>query len=221
MRLMQLQVYKELRFTSETMDVCYLTQWVSIYQMLFGFVLMPLLLFPGLGSADGQSTEEIIQNFLGGFRCFAETEDSGCQGHFTFLLMWLYVGINFCFNTLGLWLTKHAGAVLNSISYALLLPLTTVSFSFGFLGPFRETAHLSTFAGLAVVLIGFALWRYFEIVEEETAVPTCLGAESGDIAGAPKQALSARPPAATVPDSFQERVICMACPHRTRSTSKG
>ena len=37
-------------------------------------------------------------------------------------------------NTTGLYLTKHGGAVLNSISFSLLLPITTILFSVPLLG---------------------------------------------------------------------------------------
>lgn len=218
-------VYKEARFTCEKMDVCYLTQWVSVYQMLFGFILAPLLTLPGLGSAHGIPPGEIMTNFESGFRCFAELEDSGCSGRYTFLLLWLYVAVNFCFNTLGLWLTKHAGAVLNSITYALLLPLTTVAFSFDFLGPFKETAHLSTFLGLGVVLFGFTLWRYFETPEPAR--------EASGSELSPKPPLTASRSVSSTnisspvaceasQESFQERVIIgLSIPHRARSKSVG
>ena len=91
------------------MEVCYLTQRASTFQMLFGFVLAPLLLLPGLGSANGSSPTVIVENFASGLRCFAELPGTGCRGHYTLLLMFLYVGVNFCFNTLGLFLTKHGG----------------------------------------------------------------------------------------------------------------
>ena len=45
--------------------VLYLTQTVSIYQFLFGFVLAPLQLFPGIGTATGQSMADITHSFTG------------------------------------------------------------------------------------------------------------------------------------------------------------
>ena len=151
-------VYKEAHFAAQPMDVTYLTQWVSIWQMLFGFALAPLMLLPGVGTARGMRPGEIASSFADGAACFAE-RDAACTERHAFALLCVYVGVNFCFNTLGLWLTKHAGAVLNSISYALLLPLTTLGFSLPVLGPYRESANAMTYAGLAVVLAGFVLWR--------------------------------------------------------------
>ena len=66
-------VYKEANFSREPMDVVYLTQWVSIWQMLIGFALAPMQVLPGVGSADGQSWESIVQSFRdGSIRCFQD-----------------------------------------------------------------------------------------------------------------------------------------------------
>eukprot|EP00965_Chrysotila_dentata_P044999 1494767-Pleurochrysis_carterae.AAC.2 len=160
-------VYKEAAFSSEPMDVVYLTQWVSIWQMLFGFVLAPLQMLPGVGNADGVSWGTIISSFADGARCFVEADADGvCASRHTFLLLCSYVAVNFFFNTLGLWLTKHGGAVLNSISYALLLPLTTIVFSLPLLGRYQETAHAATFLGLVIVMLGFGMWRYYQLLDE-------------------------------------------------------
>ena len=152
-------VYKESRFHNEAMDVCWLTQGVSIYQFLFGFVLAPLQLLPGMSSAHGVPASQMLDGMASGWACFVERDATGCAERQTTLLLFAYVGVNFVFNTTGLWLTKHGGAVLNSISYAMLVPLTTVFFSFPFLGPYQERLHAATFGGLAIVLLGFAFWR--------------------------------------------------------------
>ena len=60
------------------------------------------------------------------------------SGHEYAALLIGYCGVNFVFNTIGLYLTKHAGAALNSISFSMLLPLTTMSYALPFLGKNRE-----------------------------------------------------------------------------------
>jgi hypothetical protein len=65
-------------------------------------------------------------------------------------------------NTTGLYLTKHGGAVLNSISFSLLLPITTILFSVPLLGEFRESIFPATYVGIVVLITGFAMWRYFQ-----------------------------------------------------------
>ena len=215
-------VYKESRFHNETMDVCWLTQWVSIYQFLFGFVLAPLQLLPGMSSARGVPARQMLDGMASGWACFIERDATGCAERHTMLLLFAYVGVNFVFNTTGLWLTKHGGAVLNSISYAMLVPLTTVFFSFPFLGPYREKLHAATFGGLAIVLIGFALWRYATLRDESAAAAAATAPTSSTSAATAAAATAA---AATDADatssqgdggnrrshshvsSFQERVI--------------
>ena len=86
-------------------------------------------------------------------------------------LMIAYCGINFVFNTIGLYLTKHAGAALNSISFSMLLPLTTLSYALPFLGPFREAIVPSTIVGLLVVLGGFLLYEIDEIKDRWVCEP--------------------------------------------------
>lgn len=48
----------------------------------------------------------------------------------TFFLLLGYMVVNFVYNIAGLYVSKHGSAVLNSISFAALLPLTTLAFCF-------------------------------------------------------------------------------------------
>ena len=99
--------------------------------MLFGFVLGPLQLLPGVGSDGGRSWAEICDSFVRGLRCFLQYDDDEADGGAAALavgggpggscgpahagLLCGYVALNFVFNTLGLYLTKHGSAVLQSI----------------------------------------------------------------------------------------------------------
>eukprot|EP00435_Cladocopium_sp_Y103_P025290 s3782_g6.t1 len=87
-----------------------------------------------------------------------------------------YCGVNVCFNTLGLYLTKHGSAVLNALSYSMLLPFTTALFFTPLLGPYQEPLTRDayfTFIGLAVTLIGFAIYQlYSQQVGESRRVPS-------------------------------------------------
>ena len=238
-------VYKEARFSREPMEVTYLTQSVSIYQMLLGFALAPLQVLPGIGSANGQSWSAILSSFRDGLDCFLGAEPSslsndreGCawdarHSASPAVLLLAYVLVNFVFNTMGLYLTKHGGAVLNSISYSLLLPLTTILFSLPILGPYRETAMPSTFAGLVVVMAGFALWRYCQLHHESQITAAVSDVVDGVVAepeppatrplpplevpllsaprptplSIPPELLDPVPVAASPPMSFQERLV--------------
>ena len=151
-------VYKERRFAGDEVHVLYLTQCVSCYQFLFGFVLAPLQAVPGVSTAAGQSPAAIAAAFRGGYECFrARAADCPPREGTTWLLLG-YCAVNFVLNTTGLVLTKHGSAALNAISYALILPLTTVSYSLPFLGAHREELRAPTLVGLLVVLAGFLLY---------------------------------------------------------------
>jgi len=52
-------VYKEVAFKNQKTDVMYLTQQVSIYQMLIGFAMLPLTSIPGVASSDGMSVGKV------------------------------------------------------------------------------------------------------------------------------------------------------------------
>ena len=128
---------------------------VSIYQFLFGFVLAPLQLIPGIATAQGMTVSETIWSFIGGWQCFQRMAIVGCAGKPTFFLLWAYTSCNFFFNTLGLVITKHHSSSLSSISYSILLPFSCLSNGLLILGKYREEIYPQTIIGLIVVLAGF------------------------------------------------------------------
>jgi hypothetical protein len=156
-------VFKEFGFKNLAVHVIYLTQWVSIYQLCFGFMFAPFQLLPGMGSSQGMTLQEIASNFHEGMLCFLEY-DARCREQNTFLLLIGYCSINFIFNTTGLYLVKHGSATLNAISYAIILPITTLAFALPMLGRYQESFDISTILGLVVVLLGFFLWKGESIV---------------------------------------------------------
>jgi hypothetical protein len=234
-------VYKELKFAEANLDVWYLTQWVSFWQLLVGFLFAPALTLPGFASADGIPWTEIKSNFADGARCFLETTDECAAGH-AFWLLTGYCLINVLYNTLGLYLVKEGSAVLNGLSYSLVLPFSTLAFSLPFLGTNRESLRATTFVGLVTVMAGFMLYQHatrsFE--EPSTALDSNEHREADghaavsdatmDVSGATfgastpfedleeADAFHARPRTRTASSggqcSFQERVIGMGYAHR-------
>lgn len=153
--------YKEAAFEENTLDVWYLTQWVSIFQFLISFLYMPLLILPGFGSQDGMSISEVSASFGDGWECYLERVPECAEVH-AFWLLTGYCGVNVCFNTLGLYLTKHGSAVLSSLSFSILLPFTTVLFFSPVLGRFQEPLTrnaIFTFTGLGVASVGFVIYQ--------------------------------------------------------------
>ena len=151
-------IYKEMAFRNVQVHVMHMTQWVSIYQLLWGFVLGVLQLIPGVGSSDGVSLSEINHSFWSGLLCYFQWDEE-CSSKYTFSLLSGYCVINFVFNVLGLYLVKHDGAVLSTITNALLLPLTVLTFNMPWLGPYQEEYNSLTIVGLGIVTIGFVVWR--------------------------------------------------------------
>lgn len=159
-------VYKEYAFKNLEIHVIYLTQWVSTYQLLLGFLMAPFQMIPGIGSENGFSFHQIIDNFGSGVDCFLERSET-CKRNSAFLFLIGYCIVNFSFNTLGLFLVKNGSATFNAISYAIILPLTTLGFSVPLLGRYRESFQLVAIIGLGVVLFGFFLWKYESIWDIE------------------------------------------------------
>lgn len=119
--------YKEGNFQEQELDVWYLTQWVSIFQFFISFLFMPLLCLPGFGSASGTPLALLPVTFREGFFCFLEMTQE-CKDKHTFWLLMGYCMVNVAYNTLGLYLVKVASALMNALSYAILLPCTTLLF---------------------------------------------------------------------------------------------
>eukprot|EP00411_Alexandrium_monilatum_P006332 CAMPEP_0175305434 /NCGR_PEP_ID=MMETSP0093-20121207/63743_1 /TAXON_ID=311494 /ORGANISM="Alexandrium monilatum, Strain CCMP3105" /LENGTH=277 /DNA_ID=CAMNT_0016601863 /DNA_START=80 /DNA_END=909 /DNA_ORIENTATION=- len=155
--------YKEATFEDNHLDVWYLTQWVSIFQFLVSFLYMPLLVLPGFGSKDGMPWSEVPRAFSDGLACYLERVPD-CAENRAFLLLTGYCGVNVCFNTLGLYLTKHGSAVLNALSFSILLPFTTCLFFTPVLGSYQEPltrTSIFTLCGLLLTLMGFGIYQRY------------------------------------------------------------
>lgn len=156
------QVYKEAKFAEANLDVWYLTQMVSIYQFFAAFAFIPFMMIPGFGSDEGIPGSKLVDQIFGdGWECFMERHPD-CEGKSTFWLLLGYCFLNMLFNTHGLYLTKLGSAVLNSIAYAILLPVSTLCFFVPFVPysvPWTTWTGGFTLGGLAVVSMGFTLYQ--------------------------------------------------------------
>lgn len=129
--------YKEEALGEQQLDVWYVTQWVTTFQFLATFLFMPLQTLPGLGSRDGMPLSQVPEAFMDGLLCYAQRVPE-CAGKGAFLLLNGFVVANLCYTIAGLYLTTHGSAVLNALSYSLLLPFTTCVFFTPLLGPYQE-----------------------------------------------------------------------------------
>ena len=180
-------------------------------------------MLPGMGGPDGRTARQIVANFRDGFRCTFDATAPGrsCGFENAGKLILIYCIVNFTFNTLGLYLTKRASAVLNSISYALVLPLTAFAFSLPALGAFREPSSAATVDGLLVTLLGFVIYEASSYAgrakrapgprrgapgEVEPLLAPRGSADEGDGDGA-DLVVDTDGIAFSLPDSFQERIV--------------
>jgi hypothetical protein len=152
----------------------------------------------------------------------------------TFLLLPGYCLVNFAFVTCGLYLTKHGGAALSSLSYSVLLPLATLSNALPLLGRFREQLQGTTVVGLVVVLLGFALYEKDELWPLLKAATSQKPCEMGGRASPGFGSAGSKPPgegaplllgstpslpssgSLAAPDSYQERLMLVPLPVRAR-----
>jgi hypothetical protein len=206
--------YKESKFEERQLDVWYLTQWVSIFQFLVSFTYMPLQMLPGFGSADGMPAAEIPKAFADGFWCYMELIPE-CADVSAFLLLTGYCGVNVCFNTLGLYLTKHGSAVLQALSYSMLLPFTTGIFFTPLLGSFREpltSTSAFTVVGLLAALTGFGIYQRYARGLSSSPMPVTkdeIAVIDEELCAALLVTSDKTPTLKKGQPSFQERVIGM------------
>lgn len=157
-------VYKEFGFKDLNIHPIHLTQWVSVYQCIIGFLVMPLQMIPGFGSENGMTIEQSAKGMMMGWECFTQ-QSTRCQENRASLLLWTYCLVNFLYNLAGLYLVKHGSSILNAISGAIILPLTVISFTLPILGAYQEQFDWLTIVGLVVVLTGFIVWRSAGLME--------------------------------------------------------
>mmetsp|Transcript_64185 Transcript_64185/g.139454 ORF Transcript_64185/g.139454 Transcript_64185/m.139454 type:complete len:431 (-) Transcript_64185:462-1754(-) len=199
--------YKEGNFQEQELDVWYLTQWVSIFQFLISFVFMPLLCLPGFGSKDGMAMSEIPAQISSGWDCCMQVSPD-CRDKPTFWLLIGYCAVNVMYNTLGLYLVKVASALMNALSYAILLPCTTLMFFTPMAGVAQEHFHkynICTMVGLLLALWGFMMYQQNgQLTDEERRSELFLSRTTTPIL---------TPPGHRFQESFQERVIGISFPH--------
>ena len=110
-------VYKEWRFSSspssDDVHVMYLTQWVSCFQFLFGFLFAPLQCVPGVATPGGLAARDVVAMFLRDSRNVLVGRNA-----YKATLLLSYVLNNFVLNVTGLYITKEGGAALTAILYS-------------------------------------------------------------------------------------------------------
>ncbi len=169
-------IYKELAFLDSDIDSNYLQAWVSLWQTLFGFALIPLNTLSFLGP-QAVRWDELLSSFVDGGWCLLgynvvrpphctthhvpseslRTCDD-CQG--AWLPIALYVAFNILFNVFTVLLIKHGSATLMFVIMTLRMPLVQLAFSMKQFNDPPDSFGLSAAAGLVVILAGLVCYRW-------------------------------------------------------------
>eukprot|EP00742_Colponemidia_sp_Colp-10_P003692 GILJ01003930.1.p1 GENE.GILJ01003930.1~~GILJ01003930.1.p1 ORF type:complete len:493 (+),score=83.13 GILJ01003930.1:79-1557(+) len=164
-------VYKEIAFKNTDLDVNYLNAWVALWQLLFGFLLVPFNTLSFLGPA-AISWEEIPGAIANGAKCLGGVDtiltDCGglnqracdsCAG--SWMPMLVYFIFNLAFNIFISLVIKHGGAAVMFIVMTFRLPLSSFAFTMPFImGDATEPFTPYDVAGLFVLLFGLVMYRY-------------------------------------------------------------
>lgn len=152
-------ILKEWSFRAANLDVFLMTTSVSLYQVVLGFLFVPFLGFSAFG---GVPITEIASHFGEGWSCFKGDHVEGFECHISpspWVILMIYVFVNFGLNVLLLLITKHGSALLLVISSALSLPFTNVMFTSPLImGKEAETWSWMNAFGLTIVVIGFLIY---------------------------------------------------------------
>ena len=169
-------IYKELAFVDADIDANYLQSWVSLWQSLFGFLLIPLNTLPFLGP-QAVRWDQLASSFVDGWWCFLGynlVRPPHCTSHHipdsalpacddcagAWWPIFLYVAFNLLFNVFTVLLIKYGSATLMFIIMTLRLPLVQLAFSMpAFNDPPDSFGYAAGF-GLGVILLGLICYRW-------------------------------------------------------------
>eukprot|EP00128_Syssomonas_multiformis_P006284 Colp12_sorted_trinity150504_noHs@24381 len=168
-------VTKEMAFQNIAMDIYYLGTWVAWFQFVFSLLFLPVTSLDAFG---GTPMSEIPSNIANGLRCFiGENSQAGDHCENNYIATSLYIIVNFLYNVVILLVTKHAGATVFTLAFAIRLPLTQIIYCLEFvMGSYAEEFNWTSIVSLLVVLFGFAV--YVSVSDQPESVPVIV--EFGD-----------------------------------------
>lgn len=155
-------VYKQHVLQSADCDIVYATFWSGNFQILWGFLCVPLmwLHIPGQDISPGQTFQAIADTLscMGGN--VPHPGDESCAVSPTpWFWFVIYLIFNLSFNLLQLWLVKYLSATWTQIATVLCLDLTNIFGMIPFIaGGGAQMMSLNDW--LATVLASIALWTY-------------------------------------------------------------
>ncbi|CEM02178.1 unnamed protein product [Vitrella brassicaformis CCMP3155] len=164
-------VYKEVAFRDVDLDVNLLQYWVAAFQLLIGFLLVPINTLPMLGEQRIEWVQ-IPAAFANGAKCLVGintiTEQCGglhqppCDACAT---AWIptasYLLANVFYNVFTILVIKHGSAAISFLIATLRLPLTSMAFYSSFvMGADAMQPRATDFLGLLVIIVGLVGYRW-------------------------------------------------------------
>ena len=169
-------IYKELAFVDADIDANYLQAWVSLWQSIFGFALIPLNTLKFLGP-QAVAWDKLWTSMVDGGWCLLgynlvvpphctnhHVPDSAlppcddCEG--AWIPIAAYILFNMLFNVYTVLLIKHGSATLMFIIMTLRLPLIQGAFSVRAINDPPDSFGWAAGIGLAVILLGLVVYRW-------------------------------------------------------------
>lgn len=183
-------VYKQKILQSMDMDVWYATWWSGNFQIMWGWLCIPLMWIqlPGSEALAPSETFTVIGQTLS---CFAGNVPEGLSPADTLTAQscasspppyfWVifYLSFNISFNICLLYLTKRMSAVWAQIATVMCLNLCSIFSQFHFL--MGDGAKLMSFSDyLGLIIASMALWAYNMVPEGKTGDAPVGGSMVGD-----------------------------------------
>ena len=169
-------IYKELAFVDADIDANYLQAWVSLWQSLFGFALIPLNTLQFLGP-QAVAWDKLWSSFVDGGWCLLgynvlvpphctshHVTDSSlppcddCEG--AWIPIAAYIVFNMLFNVYTVLLIKYGSATLMFIIMTLRLPMIQWAFSVRAFNDPPDSFGWAAGIGLTVILLGLVVYRW-------------------------------------------------------------
>ena len=163
-------VFKEIAFGDTELDVNFVQFWVAVWQLVFGFLLIPLntLSFLGPNSVPWSQLPSALGN---GLKCLGgiDTIVTACGGadpqppcdmcSGAFVPVVFYLIFNCGFNVFIMLVVKHGSAALFYVIMTLRLPLVNLAFSWSLIQNPPEPFSNYTIGGLLIIIAGLVAYR--------------------------------------------------------------
>lgn len=167
-------VYKEKIFASIDVEVNYLQAWVALFQLAFGFLLIPLNTFSFLGP-NAMPFSQLPMALWQGWLCMCGTNTvlddcytgwtphkddkpcDECEGAWYPVVMYLF--FNCSYNVLIVLIIKHGSAALLFVISTLALPIVQIMFSIRAINDPPDPLSWASLLGMGLIVGGLCLYN--------------------------------------------------------------